>query len=307
MKKLLACLLIFLSACVSSLRPDSSVPAIQANYPTAEFVFDHKIYHGLGIVSVLQGSDLSQLDLEVQTFSSGAIKIDSRDCGLSVSQDYKDFEKVRVPLSGAAIKNCLVTVTVTPRYAPQSNSPIEVFGLIGNFAIRVIRPGETWIGSAHKVTGNFSKELVYNVGGSGRVRAVFSGCGVNFDEVLDLDQNGLLHLDLARLVDVPRGTCVLEGVVISPVFQDLLINEIVSKYDPAFTPLPIPAITISGARLKIDADNTVSLIGVDDAYKYASSVTVRNFDSSHRTVIHALTVRGRSVVCVWEGKWSCQQ
>jgi len=310
MKKFVILALIFLAGCLGALRPDQSMPSLGSGYPSVEFTLESKNYHGLGLIAVPAGTDLSSLHLLAQGVGSGEMRMDSEDCELGVSQAYTEFAQVRVPLSGPASRNCLITVTVSPHFPQQAKTPIEVFGFRGTFAIRVIQPGESWVGSTHKVSGNFSHTLSYHVGGSGKVRAVLTGCGVSFDESVELDEKGILHLELASLVHIPdKTTCVLEGVVISPVYKNLLINELVASYDPAFTPLSYPAISLEGRKLKINAPTSVSVLGFDGHYQFTDTLQIKKFDPTQPHRLNAFTVKGRSVLCEFAagGSWQCQQ
>lgn len=300
--------LFFFSGCVGHLHQDPSLPAISSEYPTAEFRLKDKVYHGLGIVPVVDGSDLSALGLSVQGYYTGTVRIDSTDCGISVSQQYTNFQLIPIPLSGIAHNNCVISVVLNPSYTAQSNDPIEVFGFKGTFAIRVIRAGDSWVGSVHKVTGNFTDLLKMSVGGTGLVRAVFTGCGINYDQNVALDNQGFLTIGLDQLVAKNAKTaCILDGVIISPVFQDLLVNAIVSQYDPSFSPLPIPSMTLKGSTLTISGDDAVSVVGFDVTHKVSSSASFRSFDPSISHIIRAFTVKGRSVVCRWDKGIQCLQ
>ena len=300
--------LLLLASCVGVIRPDPSIPSIQAGYPSAAFYFDGRAYAGLGVIPVLEEQDLSGLNITVQTVESGTIRIDSDACAVSLAKRYENSELVRIPLAGPARSDCLISVTVVPEYPQQESSPIPVFGFRGHFAIRVIRPGESWIGGTHKVTGAYSKELVYHVGGPSPVRVIFSGCGATVDRSVNLDASGDVRIRLSDLVNVPIGSvCVLEGAIISPSIQDLLINEVVSKYDPEFAPLPLPTIETVGSRVRVRAGDSVSLIGVNGAFRYTNSLSIRRFDATKRYTIHAVTTRGRSVVCAFDKDWICQQ
>jgi len=308
-KTLLLLLFILIAGCVRHLRPDSSPPAVESEYPTIEFHLKDKIYHGLGVIPVTEGTDLATLGLSVQTYYSGSIRIDSKDCGIAFSKVYSNFEKVVIPLTGLANRSCVVSVVMSPKYAPQNSDPITVYGFKGHFVLRMIKTGESWTGGTHKVTGKFSVPVTLNVGGTGIVRAVFSGCGVDFDQDLPLDDGGFLHLDLNQVVALKnKSTCVLEGVIISPVYQDLLINEVVSQYDPGFSPLPEPSISGQNSTLTVNGSGSVSVVGLDLSHRFASSANFKNFNPNVPHIVRVFTVKGRSTVCKWDTReWLCQQ
>lgn len=307
MKKLFIASLLLLAAC-THLQTDSSVSAIGAGYHTAEFRVKDEIYHGLGIVSVIQGSSLADIGLKVQGYYSGTIRVDSEDCQIHSSASYSNFDLIPIALTGVADKSCIVSVVVSPVYPAQNHSPVEVFGFQGHFGIKVLKAGEDWVGSTEKVTGHFSKELNFNVGGDGLVRGVFTGCGIDFDKALPLE-NGILKLNLSDLVKFdPVSTCVIEGVIISPIYKDLLVSIVVAQYSSNFVPLPLPVITMTPGKVAVTGDATVSVVGLDQAHYFSTHRTFNLADTTGPHLIRILTVKGRSVLCsLKKGEWQCLQ
>jgi hypothetical protein len=276
------------------------MPAIDAGYDSAEIHVGGKIFNGLAMISIEEGQDLSKLGAEIQTFYAGTISMESRDCGITVSpQRYSGSEAVVIPISGPASHNCLITATVSPEYPHQGSQAIQVFSFRAYLAIRVLKHGESWVGLEKKVSGDFSSPVTLDVGGSGPVRAVFSGCGTSFDKSLPLS-DGKLTVELNQLVK-QQGHCVLEGVVISPDYQDLLVNILVSNYDPKFIPLSAPMVQIQNGDVLVTGDPSVSVIALDQKLKMNDHGKFK-FDPTAHHVVRMLTVKGRSVISIWDTK-----
>src|SRR5690606_38331018 len=104
-------------------------------------------------------------------------------------RSYVDSEEIRVPLTGAASRSCVIAATVNPRYPKQEKQAIVVHGFRGYVVVIVRDPGD-WIGETRKVSGQWSSAFRATVGGSGTVRVIAQGCGRSFDQVVELNGAG---------------------------------------------------------------------------------------------------------------------
>lgn len=284
------------------LRPDPVMSSIEAGYPSAELLVGGQVFLGLKETSIKSGEDLSSLNASIKTYFNGVVRIDG--CGIGISKSYLNSEVISFGLSGPATDSCVVAYTIAPSYPKQSNGSIVVHPLRGYLSIRVIKPDQDLITGEYKVSGNFSKNINFMVGGSS-ARAFFSGCGIDYDEDITLSF-GVASLDLANLVENKIQTCVLEGVFISPEYKDLFVSILVSRYNKEFTPLAIPSISDSGRKICIKADPATSIISIDGKYIVSDHGCFKN-KVTNGSIIRAVTVKGRTVIGIYDNEWKWQQ
>src|SRR5579863_5990249 len=92
-----------LSACGGApLKPDPSTPASDSHYPTAEFQACGQRWHGLGVCDIQAQDDLSKVNLQVQGYLSGDLRVyavsDSSDCQFDQHMTYVKNQLVPIPL-----------------------------------------------------------------------------------------------------------------------------------------------------------------------------------------------------------------
>lgn len=288
----------------SSLRPDPvAVPALQAGYPTVEILACGQRWNGLAVCSVNKGEPYSKIDLKIQTYFEGTVAVDAKNCDIDLAPplSYENSELISVKLPELASKNCLISVTVSPKYPNEESQDIKVYSFRGHIAIRVIAEGENWEGQAYKVTGSFSEEMGIFVGTQTGVRVVASGCGTKLYDKKLPSPGGHLRIPVHDIVsaDIDVKTCVIEGFIRDPHYEDILFNIVVAKYDKRFVPLPTPIVKVSGGEIKIKGDEAVSIVSLNDKYEVDMEAEFK-FDVTKPNVIRLLTVKARSVIGVWK-------
>jgi len=297
-------LLLLVTGC-SHLRPDPvAIPAIEAGYPTVEILACGQRWNGLAVCSVNKGEPYSGIGLKIQTYFEGTVAIDAKNCDIDLAPplSYENSELISVKLPELANKNCVISVTVSPKYPKEESQDIKVYSYRGHIAIRVIDDGANWEGEAYKVTGNFRAEMGVFVGTQTQVRVVASGCGRNiYDETLP-SPGGHLTIPIHDIVspNLDVETCVIEGFIRDPQYEDILFNIIVSKYDERFVPLPTPVVEIKGQdQIRIKGDEAVSIVSLNNKYEVDMEHKFE-FNPAKPNVIRVLTVKARSVIGVWK-------
>lgn len=294
----------FLISCQApTLVPDGGLSAIDAGYPTAEFRACGRTWHGLGICSISKGDDLSKLGFEVQGYADGTIRADSVDCSISaLTRRYSANGSVDKILKGPAERSCVVTFTVSPEYPAQRRGTVVVNGFRGHLRVKVVAANEDAELLTSKVSGLFTKFWRVDTGDTAPVRVQLFGCDRTFDKVLTPAQDRSVMIPLHEAVGATPRTCVLEGTLSSPGFQNITLSAIVSRYISSFNPLSIPDVTFKNsgknARIIISADPQVSALSVGSKYEFSSSAEFP-WDKTAPTVIRALTVKGRSVIGIY--------
>jgi len=304
MKSFIAITLSFLVSGCSHLRQDPvPVSAVDANYPTAEFVACGKHWHGLGICSVEKSNPYDDVQFAVQVYYKGVLAIDSKNCGIEIRQEYSESKLISVTIPGNAAKNCLVTMTITPKYPKQDNQNIQVHSFRGHLGIRVLKdPEHQWESRIRKVTGSYASAMRMWYAPLKSVRLVADGCGRDntYNMIHNLDETGYLEFDLNDIMPViedPK-VCMMEGFIHSSQFEDVDFNILVAKYNSEFTRLPIPSVQINGDSIQITADDAVSIISLDNEYEIDFEAKF-DFDRKKAHVMRLLTVKGRSVIGLW--------
>lgn len=298
-------LLALVAGCAGKIRPDPvAVSAMDAGYPSAEVRACGKEPDELGLVpcSIKEGQLLDSLKIQVVGYYKGTIKFSSDECGVNQEVSYEGTALVPLSIPGEASRNCLVTVTVSPNFPRESSSGIKVHSLRGHVYIHVLKANENfWNGHARKVTGNFSSHLSLWVGNQTEVRVVLAGCGMAqpWDKRLPV-VDGSVDVELSEIIPQEPAvkTCILEGVIISQVYKDVLMSVMVSKFDDRFTPLPIPVVKVDGDKLIVEADAGVSAIALNQEYKLNRKAKFK-FDPKAVNYLRMVTVAGRAVLGIW--------
>lgn len=306
---------ILVMGCGAHLRVDPVLPAIEANYPTAEILACGMRWHGLGACAITKGNPYTDIDLGVQVYHEGTLVIDSKDCQISTILSYNKTQVIPVHIPGNVDRNCVISVTVSPKFPGETSQDIRIYSFRGHLLIRALeKDDDEWEGHIRKVTNNFSSKIRLWIGhGVTEVRIVADGCGQSqpYDEkhsVID----GWTVMDLMDLVPggmMPK-TCVIEGFARSGVFKDLLFNIMVSKYDSKFIPLAEPSIEMDGDELICTADEAVSIIALNGKFEIDREATFENFNRNVSNTLRLLTVGGRSAIGTWnvaDQKWEWQR
>lgn len=295
--------------CAHRISLDPSPSAAEANYPTAEFRAHGGLFHGLGEVALKKGEDLSKVQLQVQGYFEGTIRVDSGFCHIRKTLTYAGTSLVDVPLSGPARESCIIDIVVTTVYPRVYDEGTLVYELKGQLFVKVLPDEKPFFLGSSKVQAGLDTNLyipVESQGGS--VHAVFRGCGSRYDDMVPVNDGEAMVSARALAGPERYERCVYEG------FIDMLtgikrVSWSVWTYDRAFTPLPLPRLDFEGDRLRVEADRAVAVILLDGDYELSHRATFR-LDPDEEHTLRLLTVKGRSVVCQWtreRSEWLCRQ
>lgn len=311
----MVCLLFFLTALTgcgtARLVEDPVIPAAVANYPTLEFRACGKTFHGQGICYLQKGQPFDSVELRIQGYFQGTGRVVSQACKLDYTFTYTDSELIRINLPNSEPeKNCAVNITLSPEYPKEWRSGIEVYSLIGVLGVRLQSGDETWVGETRRLTGNWKSNLSLSLGPNHTsARVVIRGCGIAYDRVLSAP-GGNLYVPLEQAVKrEERGSCVAEGVALTS-GGDFTFSVLVTQYatelpnDPkwkgyGFGPLAIPVTELSSGSIKLTGPEQVSVVSVDQTHKIASKGKF-SFDRTEPHIIRLITVKGRTVLGLWE-------
>lgn len=314
MKKLKTVALLFVVSVMftgcSHLREDPvAIPAIEAGYPTVEIIACGNRWNGLAICKVRKGEPYSTINLKIQTYFEGTVAVDAKNCDIDLAPpiSYENSELLEIKLPELANRNCLISVTVSPKYPREESQDIKVYSYRGHIAIRVVEDNEMgWHGRIAKVTGSFSEIMDIFVGTQTGVRVVASGCGTRIYDKMFSTPNGYVSIPVHNIVSSNLGvkTCVIEGFIRDSQYDDILFNIILAKYNKKFVPLPTPVIEIRGNNeIRIKGDEAVSIVSLNDKYEIDMEAKF-DFDPNKQNVIRLLTVKARSVIGIWKaGDW----
>ena len=286
MKQLLLLILslLFISGC-GSLRPDYSMPTIKAGYPTAEFRCERELYHGLGVCTYVSGG----IQIAVQGYFKGVIKIDSDRCDLSEKLTYTDNEEVVLNIEPSS--SCVIDIVVSPSYPKESKVDVQSFK--GRLYIKKLSSEDVdLIKFNSRIQEGTDRGI--DIESEDPLRVAFFGCGVSFDKII-LSNNGRVTVKLSDLGPLNRKDCLFEGIIgtTRTVWQAWI-------YDKKFTPLAKPKISRKGSKIKVEAESSVSVISFGDKYKLKNKAKFK-VDNSPK-VFRAITVAGRSVIGIWNGE-----
>lgn len=299
-------LLVLLLGC-DALRPDSAPPAFESNYPTAEFRTAGELHHGSAEVVLYRGQPYDEVDLAIQGYFEGTIRIDSDRCDLGQSYTYTDSELFRVEIKGLAEESCLIDFSIQPKLPDEETSGQVIHEFKGRLLIKVLEMDQPWWGLSSKIKVGLNKRIRIPFVGEGKAKVAFRGCGSEFQKELPIKEN-MIKVSAEDVVGkIIQRTCFLEGVII----QEETIKRIswtIWGYAQDFPPLPVPVIKkISFGRTEFITDEAVAIISLDRSHKTINRGKFR-FNPRNPHIFRALTAKGRSLVCEWsvENKvWSC--
>lgn len=284
--------------CGHSLHPDTEkLSAIGGGYPTAEFTACGGLWHGVGICVVEEGSDLEDIDFAIQGYYAGSVRIDSGQCGITDTRIYRDNQQIKNILHGEATRSCVLTFTVSPEYPGQKNSEIVTSSFRGHLRLKVIPKGQYIKSAVFRIPETFHKTWSFGVGEEGPVEVYFEGCGISYHKQFTPGANHRVSVPLEDLFSGTARTCVLEGVVRSKKYKDLLLTAIVAVYSDAFNLVPLPLIEYKNQRLKVVADPAVAVLSVGSEYVLDNQ---HSFKVSRKSIIRMLTVKGRSNLGIFD-------
>jgi hypothetical protein len=288
---------------------DPSPRASESGYPTAEFVAQGKLFHGLGEIAIREGEPLSSIGLEVQGYFEGTIRVSSSACHVRKVYNYLGFERPSFTFEGRAYENCVLDITVSvvfPR--PSFASPI-VFEMKGKLLVKVVSDYRPYFIASSKIPERGQTSIfVPTDSRRGSVLAFLKGCSCEFIDTLPVVDGGVI-INASSLDDRKDvGSCLYEGYIKThSVFKR--ITWLILVYARDFLPLPLPSIQTFGGTVRVDADSAVSAIILDGDFQLASRA-VFQIDPDEEHTLRLLTVKGRSIVCQWTpqtSEWTCRQ
>lgn len=296
MKTLLLLLpLIFAIGCAGKLRPDTTMPAAKANYPTAEIHACGQKFVGIGICPIVRGSAIT---VGIQGYYSGAIRIDSERCHIATSQRYSNSGEVRQTL--VPTESCVVDVVVSPEYPDEAKSGLAIGSLKGRLYIKMLEPGNSYQTMVSKIPLGTSQTFAIRTSEFADSRVIFRGCDTQFDRTI-APINGVITIGADELIAAKDPiSCIFEGVVFGNAVYRLGWQA--WWYDAAFNPLPIPDIAVNGNKIKIVGDAGVSVIALNQKYVINKEATFTNFNPAKPNILRLLTVGGRLALGQWNGR-----
>lgn len=296
--------------CVHRPSLDPSPPAASANYPTVEFRVQGKLFHGLGEVALKKGEPLSSIDLKVQGYFGGTIRVDSGFCHLRKSIGYSGMELVPIPLEGKAQESCVVDITVASIYPSDIDQSTLVYELKGQLLVKVIPDQRPFFLGSSRVQERTDTNLFVPVDSTsmGSVQAVFRGCGFAYDDVVPINDGDAMISARSVSGPEPLSRCVHEGFIDSP-GELKRVSWNIWIYAKDFSPLPLPRLIFDGEILHVEADPAVAAIILDHDYELGPRGTFR-LEQGEEHTLRLVTVKGRSIVCQWlqgRGEFECHQ
>lgn len=291
-------LAISLSGCgEAQIKPDPSLPAMDAHYPTAEFMACGKRWHGLGICETSPQGTLDRLNFSVQGYLDGDMRVyavsSDPNCQFDQHLTYVKNQLVSIPLPKVS-HSCTFGITVTPHFPGQDKqSSLQVHSLEGFLRVRNISDDTLWNGDTFFFPENtrysFSLPTFFNAPTLASIR----GCGIRFDSLLS-PKDGRFVLDLTDIgIQANSQICEIEGVLLG--LPSIRFSRLVSIYRQSFVPLPKPVVIFDRDQITVYADSTVSAMILDDQV-ILSSVGEFAFDPNKEHVFRLFTIMARSII-----------
>jgi hypothetical protein len=301
--------LILLASCGGQLVADPASSAFESNYPTAEFTACGETHHGLGVCLIKNGEPLNKIQLKIQGYFEGSIKVTSPDCDITSpqTQRYSNSGKVEIKFDGEMVSSCIVEFVVLPEYPDEEDDRIETFNLKGILYIKEDKG--TTITDSLKVKQGFDKTLNLNIGGGdGQARLAFFGCDSSRNIIADV-RAGRISIKLSQITSSQnQRSCVINGGIRFN-SKRIRVTYLVSFYSDLFNPLSTCSLDTSKRKVKVLCPPEVSVVSINDKFKVNRKGTFK-YKRKRYNIFRAITVKGRSVLAVWkpnEGSWLWKQ
>lgn len=292
MRRFLIVATLMIQGCSSNkIRPDNVDP--KHTYNSAEIIVENKRQLGLMAAKVERNRPFV---FSVQGIHNGKIRVDSKACGLSRSQIYKNYEEVPF-VAHVNDRHCVIAISVFPEFTPKESDGVTWRHYSGVLVL--------WIDNKPVLsqTGQFERDedVKFKFENFENTYFDFDGCGLHND-------HGYFPVGITEKtfrVDKTRPFCVIDGVFQSRSHTRTHIL-LYSLFDNGFMPLSYPSITFSEDRIDILADQNTSLIefqgkavfGNKARFKYDLTPGYLRVNSSG----------GRAILCrIWEREYSCQR
>lgn len=289
MRLLLLALFFSVAGCGgASINVDPSIPATQANYPTAEFSACGRLWHGLGGCQIKSGLSLDDLNIQIQGYYNGIVRIVGAgdDCQFDEVVSYANNSVIPVRIPRAIKSNCTIGVLVSPQIPHAKDQAVVIRSFMGFLRVRVT--DQEWAFSSYETMETIGAKIPISVAGfkpEETVRVVVRGCGQSSDSLM---QVGSIVLSLPA---IQAQNCFLEIAVIG---SKTVIQTIgLTSYSSVFVPLPQPSI-LDG---RVYASPDVAVISVDNKFSIGNEARIKG----KPTIIRVLTTSGRSEIMVREG------
>jgi len=294
-RSLLIFSLSILLGCTGKLRPDPvPISAIDANYPTAEIVAEGERLNGLGILKIVSGTPMADLNIYLQGYYKGTFTVDSENCQINEKFQYDGFALHKVTLRGTFQKSCFLDIVASHEWPEESSAGLKISAVKGRvWLIATSKQAFTKISKAKDTVG----DNIFIPSSEPKIRVVFRGCNSKFDEKLDVFE-GFAEVSLDSVIEMATGLrCGLVGAAIDAKTK-FAIYWMAWIYDIQFTPLPVPNLVHEDKKLEIKADPGVSIIALDDSFKVSDEASFR-IDWSKPHVLRLITVKGRLMIGEW--------
>lgn len=289
-------LALLLCGCGPVLRPDPNPYAITSNVPTAEVIACGSRVIGLKACGIVRGQPLATLDLRIQGYNTGTVRVSSDKCGVEFDVRYSGHAPIEVPLSGLAQENCLLAISVQPEFPQEKKNAIVIGALKAFVRVRVLDQDQVWEGFESKVAENGDTSIDVN---SASGKLMVRGCDAQIEEAVQ-SVDGKVKVPLAKLPKQGVKSCVYEGVVTSEL-GSVFFTWMVWRHAKDYVPAIVPSVSFDGKRIIIQADPATSVVSVDGEYHLTNALSMK-FDRKKAHVVRTLTVGGRNVFGEYDQK-----
>lgn len=283
-------LAILITGCTPLLRPDPNPYAITSNMPTAEVMVCGERVMGLGSCSIERGKSLSDLEIKVQGYNSGTIRITSDSCGVEFDARYSGSKSIQVPIQGTADSNCLLAISVQPEFEGERESGLVIGSLKAFIWIRVLDPNQEWQWFSSKLSEDADASIEVE---SDNTELFIRGCDATIDKTVK-PLNGKVKIKLSDLPKKGITGCIYEGVITGEK-KSKFFSWMVWKSPLNYVPAVEPDVSFDSDKIVIKGEQPTSVISIDEFY-YTQQFGKFFFDKEEKHVVRTITVGGRNIV-----------
>lgn len=278
-----------LFAC-GSFPDDPSISSVDSNYSSLEIYGQNKLFNGLAVFEAIEGSSFKDLNISIQGYYSGDLRIVSEDCEIDEARTYEKNQKISLNYPLTINSGCLFSVVLSVSYP--SSGPVVVHPFKGHFYIAVKkktrsenRTLKTAINRLRNIEINFKEDAT----------VYFRGCGSSSENKIRVNQGKIrFKLDEYFQTEIKR-TCLIQLALVGE-HETKRVRILTSFYSDRYFNIATPVTKFSKRKLKITAIDAVAVTSVGPKYrqsnkgkfKYKEGDTVRLITSKGRLLLGSI-------------------
>ena len=286
-KIILGLIFLFIVSC-GSLVNDPSISVVDANYPSLEIYQKDNLYNGLAIFEVDPDSNLRDLNLSIQGYYNGEVRIFSSTCNVDDIKRYEGPEKIYLGYNIKIDRVCVFSIVLAVDFPKAGEVVVHPFK--GHIVVAPKKKTYS-ITRAYKIPVGGKRNLAINFGEDATV--FFEGCETSTQDFFRANNRGIINIDFTNYFNPSRSIICVPQMAIIGETKKMRVRLVLGFHSSKFVPLAKPSVRLEDNELKINAQNVVSVVSFGKRYSISS---IGNFSPKNGNTARIMTNKGRLLV-----------